>query len=392
VKFGASSSVKVFNLGMLTPPSLFLPPIKEIPTCPPSTLSSHIASLGRIFIPRVHGTGLAISQGEEVESQISTDPFERSYSIRWLTALISLSDRWEGQQSTLFEIYQQVLQDASQVLALFSGPSSVTSFFRNFIFTLGKLETDAGLIHPPPSVQVELRDLSIDSQDFSSVGNQTWGSSCILAELIALRPGDYLPSAYQRLSIRILELGAGTGLVSLTIAKILSLFPTINAEVIATDFHPAVLANLLENTRRNFPSRVSTLSVRPLDWSSFINTKRLQREYGLFELILGADIVYEADHAAWIKSCVEICLAKPEGEDLQDQPSFQLLIPLRRTHKEESGMIEMIFGLVKWVRGHSSLVNWTLGILSVKDIFRRVHSDNWEDITYRHYRIGWGVV
>jgi hypothetical protein len=306
--------------------------------------------------------------------------------------LVSLSDHWEGQQTEIDGIYAQILQDASEVLALFSCPSSTKSLSRSFIFRLGTTQRDARGIDFPPFVQVDLQDISIDSQDFSSVGNQTWGSSCILAELIALSPSEYLPSAYRRSSVKVLELGAGTGLVSLTVAKVLESFPTLSGEVVATDFHPSVLGNLRENVRGNFPTESSILSVQPLDWSWFVKKNQPRVDYGRFDLIIGADIIYELDHAVWIKSCVETCLLKPEGEDLQDQPSFHMIIPLRRTHKKELGTVERVFDVVQWVHVCPASVNWTLGILIVDDMVRQAHSDDREDVAYKHYRIGWGVV
>ncbi|KAG1841596.1 hypothetical protein C8R48DRAFT_838075 [Suillus tomentosus] len=83
--------------------------------------------------------------------------------------------------------------------------------------------------------------------------------------------------------LNVLELGAGTGLVSLVVMKLLDGLPSFNhreVHVVATDFHPSVLANLRSNVNANVSSThnqiTSTHSITThfLDWSSFTTTPR----------------------------------------------------------------------------------------------------------------------
>jgi len=373
----------------ILPPTSFLPPIKQIQGVPVDTLSKHVAFLENIFTPYVRGSGLAKTPEEDAKDQLRADDFERSYSVRWLTAIISSSEFW--QEENINEKYDSVLQQASRLLALFSGPSTTSSLTRRFVFPVGSIPDDLSSDTPSRALEVVLQDISIDSQDFSSVGNQTWGGSCVLAETVAKNPTDFLSSAFHRQSIKVLELGAGTGLVSIVVAKLLRLCPSVPASVIATDFHPSVLSNLEMNVRMNFSAEPHPiLCVQPLDWSSPDRTG----DGGInhFDLILGADIIYEADHARWIKGCVERYLIKPADEDLVNQPAFHLIIPLRRTHQMESVSVEKVFGTVGWVKDAPESPGWTLGILSVQDISRAAHSNDRENVTYKYFRIGWGVI
>ncbi|NWV79849.1 EFMT3 methyltransferase, partial [Dasyornis broadbenti] len=79
---------------------------------------------------------------------------------------------------------------------------------------------------------------------------------------------------------RVLELGAGTGIVGIFAAM-------LGAEVTLTD-RPAALPQLRENVRRNFPGGAGGPRVRALSWG------RDQRHFPpKFHLILGSDIVYD---------------------------------------------------------------------------------------------------
>ena len=74
---------------------------------------------------------------------------------------------------------------------------------------------------------------------------------------------------------RVLELGAGTSLATLTTAKLLqkiALGVTCQIQIVATDYYPPVLENLGANIRANI--RIGTNSsgnvlTQSLDWSRF---------------------------------------------------------------------------------------------------------------------------
>lgn len=110
-----------------------------------------------------------------------------------------------------------------------------------------------------------MTDIPIRNQDYRSVGAQTWGRACVLAEMIVEHPEQvglgFLSGendTCSRRPLRILDLGAGTGLVVLTAAKVLVAFSSTadcRATVAAADFYPSVLDNLRANIDKIFPRR-----------------------------------------------------------------------------------------------------------------------------------------
>ncbi|KIK12859.1 hypothetical protein PISMIDRAFT_646660 [Pisolithus microcarpus 441] len=198
----------------------------------------------------------------------------------------------------------------------------------------------------------------------------------------------------------VLELGAGTGLVSLTAAKVLvasSAKMDCRATVVATDFYPSVLNNLRANIDKNFPGDPSdgavTITSHFLDWSKLSampSVPELLSEP--FDVIFGADIVYEADHAIWIKKCLERLLRCPSVPAACPLAStFHLVIPLRPTHLLEAGSIEATF---RWMdeiphEDHPELV-----IFSKETILCEAYRDGdgkrgCDVVEYLYYRIGW---
>lgn len=405
----------------------------------------------------------------------------------------------------------------------------------------------------PSGLSVILRDAPLESSDFSSVGAQTWGGSCILAEMIAENPQNF--SIYPRKNaelcptrlrtnsapFRALELGAGTGLASLVLGKVLgrirgghcqgrSSFMCPDSEVasavdtvIATDFHLSVLANLRSNFAVNFPPglfdsethidghndgverssfniaglQAPNMVVLPLDWSvihslvdpcpsssqmgSSLGSSNLQDtltnemsilhddiptalrhktfqletqtnhmsdqteiicgpqefpdktipcpvpsqlEITPFDLIIGADIIYEHMHARWVRSCVERFLRKPTRPlsradhivirppvaavpapgtssaseplpSLTDQhPSialFHLVIPLRHTHAVESRSVEEVFLPARDIvlarqrvmppqRRSSDILDTADGTSNLDDVSTLSSADNFTDL------------
>ncbi|PPQ84889.1 hypothetical protein CVT26_008738, partial [Gymnopilus dilepis] len=298
----------------------------------------------------------------------------------------------------------------------------------------------------PKTIEVQLNDAPLSSTDHTSVGLQSWGSSIVLAERMCASPGVFLPKitctsskanrkakdvnnedkdkkekeeeeGEEDTPLRILELGAGTGMLSIVAAKILGLDGTRphggqadvqgkvpeEVEVVATDYHPDVLANLRKNVETNFPSSPSSspsssapllekeqpIQVHALDWSSppipssspsssstasssssscapGPGPKPKKPFDKPFDLILAADVIYHPQHAEWIRGCVEGMLRKPQRQpsspaalkspstaemehaalQSQDQGgTFWLIIPLRTTgrHAGMDASVEGVF-------------------------------------------------
>lgn len=168
--------------------------------------------------------------------------------------------------------------------------------------------------------------------------------------LFGLFPGPSTPSTR---GVRILELGAGTGLLGILCRKLLDLRMTsseITEEkypglVVATDFHHDVLSNLKVCVDLNFPPHMPTnfdvangsatvkalddgVKIAKLDWTTFpaymkgrkfgekVNEEE-NEEIGhyvgeSFDLVLASDCVYDPTHAKMLRDVAGWVLRLPD--------------------------------------------------------------------------------
>ncbi|SJL11917.1 uncharacterized protein ARMOST_15331 [Armillaria ostoyae] len=331
------------------PPTSRLPPIKKIACQSPQYLLQCLLYLRSIYSPPVRGskrrrpdrkTDLVLDASDKWRS----DSFERSYAIRWLTALVSQVEFLEEELQN-----NALITQAAALLAICSGTAGAGVIRRDFVF-------------PPGAIQVRLTDVPLENQDFGSVGAQTWGGACVLAEAIVEDPAAF---GLKESGKRVLELGAGTGLVSITIGKLLE----GNVTIVATDFYPSVLDNLKTNIEDNFVQPASVaISSTFLDWADSDN-----HDDSLdipFDVVLGADIVYDPQHAVWIKACLKKFLRKGA--------IFHLVIPLRPTFTTESITVESVFR------------DGDLVVLSKETIVCDAENGISDEVVeYAYYKIGW---
>ncbi|KAJ3037854.1 hypothetical protein HDV00_001269 [Rhizophlyctis rosea] len=125
------------------------------------------------------------------------------------------------------------------------------------------------------------------------IAGKVWPSGPLLASYFART----LPTHSTSSPLRILELGAGTGVAGLCLAKLLERTTTLHSqptphEVILTDLDLA-LPLLTHNITTNFPTP-SPLRIHAtrLDWGSTPDAKRLTENQPPFNLILAADVIY----------------------------------------------------------------------------------------------------
>ncbi|KAG8977113.1 hypothetical protein FRB90_008913 [Tulasnella sp. 427] len=399
-------------------PSSSLPPLKRLSAFDAAQVTTLLGHLREIYQPEVNGvkgtagnttTKAAHDSGYASEASddeddckstsstssvdaLRTDRFERSVALKWLTGFVTRGDEWVEEGSTQAEQDARTgaIEEAASLLAACSGTSS-GPLMRTFDFPRPDAAEDPIVIH--------IRDASILSQDHTSVGLQTWGSSCILAQKMVESPSAYgLDLQHRRTGapLRILELGAGTGVLSMVMAK---LFTTAEAQIIATDFHPAVLDNLRVNVSGNFDgalalaladSAYSPPTVLPLDWrhlhciasSSAIPDAQPEAPFDEpFDVILGADIIYEPEHAEWVKSSVELLLKR------DDKSFFYLIMPTRPTHEAETASVPETFPMAAEC-GHNEGKK-QIAILDVSEIDRVVGTGRVDEVRYLVYRIGW---
>lgn len=107
-----------------------------------------------------------------------------------------------------------------------------------------------------------------------------WPSSLVLAHYI---------SSYQTAGKRILEVGCGVALPSL-------LLNAQNADISATDYHPEVASFLEKNTQLN---KTKDIHFEQVNWAD--KTDGL----GLFDLIIGSDLLYEDQHIKLLADFVQ---------------------------------------------------------------------------------------
>ncbi|KAK0232563.1 putative methyltransferase-domain-containing protein [Armillaria fumosa] len=330
------------------PPTARLPPIKKITCQSPQDLSQCLLYLRSIYNPPVRGSKRRRPDCKadfvlDASDKWRSDSFERSYAIRWLTALVSQVEFLEE------ELQNNVLiEQAAALLAICSGTAGAGVIRRDFVFS-------------PGAIEVRLTDVPLENQDFGSVGAQTWGGACVLAEAIVEDPAAF----GLQTGIRVLELGAGTGLVSITVGKLLE----GNVKIVATDFYPSVLDNLKANIEHNFPQPASVaISSTFLDWAESDNhDDSLDMP---FDVVLGADIVYDPQHAVWIKACLQKFLRKGA--------IFHLVIPLRPTFAKESITVESAFR------------DGDLVVLSKESIVCDAENGISDEVVeYAYYKIGW---
>jgi len=378
-------------------PTSSLPSLKSITIFSRSTVAAALINLRSLYWPssvigaairagkiphhkeeRVPDSGYASAEeeGEEEEEEerlmiLRADPMERAFAIRWLTGFIVRSEEWVGAAGgSEFEQEQaqaarvRVVEEAIALLALSADTQADGALSRDFSFAI------AG----GGSIKIELKDEPY-ATDHESVGLQTWGSASVLADRICADPEKYLRLG-GKITLRILELGAGTGLLSLVVGK-LSSYPIIRdrgikVDVLATDYHPAVLKNLQGNIARNFPLTDNIVRGDKLDW---VDPPALDED-DKFDVILAADVIYDKRHGAWIKACAERMLRR------SNDAIMWMIIPRRPTRTGEVEGVDEVFHAI----GTNSLT-----IVESKNVARHTGVGRADECGYRLFEIGWGI-
>ena len=224
----------------------------------------------------------------------STDP---AGLARYLTSIISSPLSWIEDE----DIREQIWAAASARISERSGRTAAPTMFRKF--------------NVADDIQVVLREPSLTGD---SLGLKTWTSSLLLARrLNSLRT--YVPSS----GVRVLELGAGTGLVGIATACIWRTHVTL------TDL-PEIVPNLQYNIdhNRNLAQQFGgTISVMSLDWSdaSDAPTSSCQQ----YPVILAADPLYSSAHPRLLTETVGRWLLKSYDS------RFIVELPLREGYDQE---------------------------------------------------------
>lgn len=220
---------------------------------------------------------------------------------RYLTSIIASPLHWiEDEHSR-----ERIWCAASARLSERSGRTAMPSMTRTFEVDVSKART----------VEIEIHEPSLTSDN---LGFKTWTSSVLLSKrLSSLR--NHLPHS----DLRVLELGAGTGLVGIAAAC------SWGVNVILTDL-PEILSNLqrnIDNNRELIVAFGGDAHALALDWSD--DTQQPVTEEERFSVIVAADPLYSPDHPVMLVNTVHRCMRR------SSEAIFITELPLRHGYKQE---------------------------------------------------------
>lgn len=317
----------------------------------------------------------------EYIAALRADDYERQFAIRWLTNFIALAEELLADLEE--DIRQRFIDEASYILASFSSATDAEedddggAIVRDFCFSMTGQEQD--------DILVQLTDgTPATGSDHTDVGLQSWGASIVVSDLMCSTPEKFGLSV-QKLgdAPRVVELGAGTGLVGITMAKLLPRIGICDAVIVATDYHPAVLDNLRDNVTANFPNAAKGPPVQTclLDWAAPCLDAPLHQPA---DMLVATDVVYAPEHASWLRDCAARMLA-PGGV-------FWLVASVRPVGRFEgvTDTVESAFAECGARPGADD--GMALRILEKEMVDKRKGIGRGDEIGYKVFRIGWQQV
>ncbi|KAK7424649.1 hypothetical protein QQZ08_008532 [Neonectria magnoliae] len=398
-------------LGCPLPPSSSLPPISKLHQLTEDQILSVLQDLSILYCPLPASVAFKLNPGHnslpdststplidsgytsgaeddnldlEKEEQslaaLRADGFERNFVERWLTRF--MAQAFDLPCLVSEEVRDRALDQASWVLESFVASTSDdnqmdehSDFMREFSFKLSVPNQE----HVPIEVRVNDGLAGKDSTDCDDVGLQSWGASIVFSQLMCAQPAQFgLTQPNLGASPRIIELGAGTGLVSLVLEAMLPHFGFIKSNIISTDYHPAVLSNLVANIAANSGSHgLVSMQTAFLDWAAPVLKSPLDIPA---DILVATDAVYHPEHAVWLRDCATQLLA-PDGV-------FWLLITIRRNGRFEaiSTSVEAAFATTDRPKGKDGRL---LTILGTEEVEKQTGIGRGDESGYRLFRLGW---
>ncbi|KAI2449912.1 hypothetical protein LOY86_005403 [Ophidiomyces ophidiicola] len=214
---------------------------------------------------------------------------------QYLTGIISSALSWIDTD----ELREAIWDAASARLCERSGRTAMPSLSRVFRIPV------ADNIYIP----ITLHEPSLTSDN---LGMKTWVSSYLLARRLhtfRLPQPSLLPLGHDKQLLRVLELGAGTGLVGLSFASLWG----ANSTVHLTDL-PEIVPNLSHNVSMNKDIMLSTgasVTTGVLDWSLKKGMDIGNQEK--YQVILAADPLYSSEHLRWLTQTIQRWLSTDKG-------------------------------------------------------------------------------
>ncbi|PWN26479.1 hypothetical protein BDZ90DRAFT_233115 [Jaminaea rosea] len=369
---GSTSRLKLDFL-----PSRDLPPLRRAA----ATISSQGDNAGEKIRAGLEALEKALGLGREEEVRLMIDEqstqsrdeeddstahdLEHRFAHSWLTRIVS------GEVPGLEDEDQD---RAARALAALCGRPASEAQITAFLFC-----TADAIV-----ARTRIGDVPITAD---ALGNRTWGAAPLLARRLV---GRYVREGER--AQRVLELGAGTGLVGLALAALR------NTHVDLTDHHPHVLANLEANVKLNDLSEVA--GVYRLDWQAvhgaqphYTSTAQtLPADVPTsapylsplpagerYDTIIAADCIYDVHHPVWIRSVAQRYLTQ--------NGVLHLITPLRETHKAE---VEAIYGAFPR-EGEGLCITWEGDEVGYDDFGPRSLGGGQRGLrtTYRSFEIRW---
>lgn len=390
------------------PPSSSLPPLRRLDDLPEDRIFAALENLSAIYRPAVASVAQKLAAGsnhpphaanlvdsgytsatedddcdhEDALDALRADDYERGVAERWLTGLIARAEELECFTSE--EARARALDEASCVLeSFYAAPATADDadddeYTRDFCFDLAVPGADE-----PTPITVRLNDglAGKNSADPDDVGLQSWSASIVFSDLLCASPDRYgLAPKSDKSPLRVVELGAGTGLVGLVVGTMLPHLGLAGSKVIATDYHPAVLANLRANVATNFLSPdAAPVESCLLDWAA----PSLEAPLDIpADILIATDVVYAPEHAVWLRDCATKLLASTGV--------FWLLITVRQKGRFEDvhvcETVEAAFAAGDKPQGADGRV---LSILRSERLEKRDGLGRGDESGYQMFMIGW---
>ena len=238
-----------------------------------------------------------------------TSFFSEQGLARYLTGIVSSPLTWIEDESVREEIWAATSARLSERAGRNARPSLTSSF------TLSGLTKDVTIVLHEPSMTGD------------NLGHKTWAAAYLLSKR-AHQLGSVIPCLSSSSSvedgepIRVLELGAGTGLSGLAFASI------FKSTVHLTDLEE-IVPNLASNISANEESierAGSSASAFTLDWANISTTVSEDSKY---ELVVAADPLYSPEHPMLLVGTIVCYLRR------NDSSRVVIELPLREAYQPE---------------------------------------------------------
>ncbi|KAI9794067.1 MAG: hypothetical protein M1816_006692 [Peltula sp. TS41687] len=231
---------------------------------------------------------------------------QRTTESRYLTSIISSSLNWMSDESAREHIWEL----ASLRLCERAGRTALPQLTRTF-----KIAAE----NNNPTLTITLHEPSLTADH---LGLKTWAASYLLAKRLQDLPLP-LPDEGRRRSVRVLELGAGTGLLGIAAASVWG------CKVHLTDLKD-IVPNLERNVRANsevIGRNGGEATTGVLDWEDREEPVGQEKRY---DLVLAADPLYSPRHPRLLVDTVSRWLKRES-----DTARVVVELPLRDAYMKE---------------------------------------------------------